>query len=54
MYGLEAEQVAALSTRRLVVLLGGLPPDGARFPDLWRKTPRTVTDPAEIARLTGR
>jgi hypothetical protein len=52
-YGLTGEQVAALSTRRLVVLLGGLPGD-ARFPDLWRKTPRTVTDPAEIARLTGR
>lgn len=53
MYGLDAEQVAALSTRRLVVLLGGLPAE-ARFPDLWRKTPRTVTDPAEISRLTGR
>lgn len=53
MYGLSAEQVAALSTRRLLVLLGGLPAD-ARFPELWRKTPRTVTDPAEIARLTGR
>lgn len=53
MYGLDAEQVAALSTRRLVVLLGGLPAE-ARFPDLWRKTPRTVTDPAEIDRLTGR
>jgi hypothetical protein len=52
-YGLSAEEVGALSTRRMVVLLGGLPGD-ARFPELWRKTPRTVTDPAEIARLTGR
>ncbi|MEU8721515.1 hypothetical protein [Streptomyces antimycoticus] len=53
MYGLTAEQIAALSTRRFVVLIGGLPGE-ARFPELWRTTPRTVTDPAEIARLTGR
>ncbi|MFF8534091.1 hypothetical protein ACF07B_19410 [Streptomyces sp. NPDC015532] len=41
-----------MSTRRFLVLLGGLPAESA-FARLWQRTPRTVTDPSEIARLTG-
>ncbi|MCX4987120.1 hypothetical protein [Streptomyces sp. NBC_00572] len=44
--------MAALSTRRFLVLIGGLSPE-ARFARAWAKTPRRVTDPAEIAALTG-
>jgi hypothetical protein len=51
-YGLDAPALAALSTRRFLVLIAGLPPE-ARFAQAWRTTPRVVTDPAEIARLTG-
>ncbi|MEU5302216.1 hypothetical protein ACH4YO_23895 [Streptomyces noursei] len=47
-----AEQLAAVSTRRFLVLVGGLP-EQAKFPRLWGRTPRTVTDPREIAALTG-
>ena len=47
-----AEQLATLSTRRFLVLLGGLPAD-AQFPRIWARTPRAVTDPREIAALTG-
>ncbi|MFE5673838.1 hypothetical protein ACFQ7B_00390 [Streptomyces erythrochromogenes] len=38
--------------RRFLVLLGGLSPESA-FAQRWQRTPRTVTDPAEIAALTG-
>ncbi|MFM9368065.1 hypothetical protein [Streptomyces sp. Da 82-17] len=51
-YGLTAEQLAAASTRRFLVLVGGLPAE-AKFPRLWARTPRAVTDPREIAALTG-
>ncbi|NUK09747.1 hypothetical protein HRW18_17390 [Streptomyces lunaelactis] len=51
-YHLDAEHLARLSTRRFLVLLGGLPAESA-FGRLWQRTPRTVTDPTEIARLTG-
>ncbi|APD18532.1 tail assembly chaperone [Streptomyces phage Ididsumtinwong] len=51
-YGLDAPAVAALSTRRFLVLIGGLSPE-ARFARAWQRTPRRVTDPAEIAALTG-
>ncbi|MFC8584228.1 hypothetical protein ACFUGD_06685 [Streptomyces sp. NPDC057217] len=44
--------MAALSTRRFLVLVGGLTGE-SRFAEIWRHTPRTVTDPAEIAALTG-
>jgi hypothetical protein len=49
---LSAEQLSALSTRRFLVLLGGLPAEAA-FPRAWARTPRAVTDPREIAALTG-
>ncbi|MFD8005855.1 hypothetical protein [Streptomyces mirabilis] len=52
-YGLGAAELAALSTRRFLVLLAGLPAE-SRFSHTWRNTPRVVTDPEEIARLTGR
>ncbi|WP_404959007.1 hypothetical protein [Streptomyces sp. 147326] len=38
--------------RRFLVLLGGLPPEST-FAQRWKRTPRAVTDPAEIAALTG-
>ncbi|MFB6618230.1 hypothetical protein ACIGFK_07545 [Streptomyces sp. NPDC085524] len=41
-----------MSTRRFLVLLAGLPSE-SRFANAWRNTPRLVSDPAEIARLTG-
>lgn len=47
-----AEQLATVSTRRFLVLIGGLPAE-AQFPRLWAETPRAVTDPREIAALTG-
>lgn len=51
-YGLTPEQIAQLSTRRFLVLISGLPGE-SRFASAWRTTPRVVTDPEEIARLTG-
>lgn len=51
-YHLTAEQLAATSTRRFLVLVGGLP-DQAKFPRMWARTPRMVADPREIAALTG-
>ncbi|WP_425829289.1 hypothetical protein [Streptomyces fractus] len=51
-YGLTAEQLATVSTRRFLVLLSGLPPESA-FVRAWARTPRAVTDASEIAALTG-
>ncbi|MBB4784434.1 MULTISPECIES: hypothetical protein [Streptomyces violaceusniger group] len=41
-----------MSTRRFLVLVSGLPGE-SRFARAWARTPRTVTDPAEIAAITG-
>ncbi|MFE9340871.1 hypothetical protein [Streptomyces sp. NPDC007063] len=49
---LTAGQLAALSLRRFLVLLGSLPPE-SRFARAWRSTPRHVVDPNEIAQLTA-
>ncbi|WP_426531307.1 hypothetical protein [Streptomyces sp. UG1] len=50
---MSAEDIARLSTRAFLVRLSGLPSE-SRFAHAWRNTPRVVTDPHEIARLTGR
>ncbi|MEV7991559.1 hypothetical protein AB0O67_06495 [Streptomyces sp. NPDC086077] len=42
-----------MSVREFLVCLGGLPAE-SRFARAWQSTPRVVTDPDEIARLTGR
>lgn len=47
-----ARELATMSLRRFLALLGEFPPD-SRFSRAWRATPRQVTDPNEIARLTG-
>jgi hypothetical protein len=39
--------------REFLVCLGGLSSE-SRFARVWQSTPRVVTDPDEIARLTGR
>ncbi|MFJ5999663.1 hypothetical protein [Streptomyces sp. NPDC092370] len=39
--------------REFLVCLGGLSSE-SRFARVWQATPRVVTDPDEIARLTGR
>ncbi len=41
-----------MSTRRFLVLVSGLSGE-AGFARAWARTPRAVTDPAEIAALTG-
>ncbi|MFI9203336.1 hypothetical protein [Streptomyces sp. NPDC053048] len=41
-----------MSTRRFLVLVSGLSGDAA-FARAWSRTPRAVTDPDEIASLTG-
>lgn len=51
-YHTAPEDIAAMTPRRFLTLLAGLPPE-SRFAEAWRSTPRRVTDPAEIARLTG-
>ncbi|ARB11436.1 tail assembly chaperone [Streptomyces phage ToastyFinz] len=51
-YKLTAAEVARLTVREFLVCLGGLSPD-SRFARTWRATPRVVTDPDEIARLTS-
>ncbi|APD18546.1 tail assembly chaperone [Streptomyces phage Picard] len=52
-YKITAADVARLTVREFVVLLGGLSSE-SRFARAWQATPRVVTDPDEIARLTGR
>ncbi|MBT3157346.1 hypothetical protein KQH42_07340 [Streptomyces sp. CHA1] len=49
---MSAAELAAMSTRRFLVLVGSLTPD-ARFAQAWRRTPRRVDSPEEIARITG-
>jgi hypothetical protein len=41
-----------LSTRRFLALVSGLSGE-ARFARAWSRTPRKVTNPAEIAAITG-
>ncbi|WP_399088030.1 hypothetical protein ACGH2B_12515 [Streptomyces sp. BBFR2] len=41
-----------MSTRRFLVLVGGLSAE-SRFAAAWKRTPRAVEDPAEIAAITG-
>ncbi|MFB8415446.1 MULTISPECIES: hypothetical protein [Streptomyces] len=41
-----------MSTRRFLVLVGGLPGE-ARFPRAWSRTPRAVSSAEEIAAITG-
>ncbi|MGW3057682.1 hypothetical protein ACWC98_17420 [Streptomyces goshikiensis] len=41
-----------MSTRRFLALVSGLSSE-SRFAAAWQRTPRAVTDPAEIAALTG-
>ncbi|MGY4990900.1 hypothetical protein [Streptomyces nigrescens] len=41
-----------MSTRRFLALVGGLPAE-AKFPRIWGRTPRAISDPREIAALTG-
>ncbi|NEC28709.1 hypothetical protein G3I20_19530 [Streptomyces sp. SID8111] len=47
-----ADQLASMSTRRFLALISTLT-EQARFPRLWRATPRQVDSPEEIARITG-
>ncbi|MDN5380731.1 hypothetical protein ACPCJU_17000 [Streptomyces thermodiastaticus] len=47
-----AADLARMSTRRFLALVGSLPPE-SRFVRAWQRTPRRVDDPAEIARITG-
>ncbi|MCO6747869.1 hypothetical protein KQH21_06740 [Streptomyces sp. IpFD-1.1] len=47
-----ASELAAMSVRRFLVLVGSLTPD-SRFAQAWRRTPRRVDSPEEIARITG-
>ncbi|GAA3237317.1 hypothetical protein [Streptomyces lavendulae] len=41
-----------MSTRRFLALIAGLSGESG-FARAWSRTPRAVTDPAEIAALTG-
>lgn len=41
-----------MSTRRFLTLVSRLGPD-SQFAAAWRKTPRRVDSPDEIARITG-
>jgi len=41
-----------MTLRRFLVLVGGLPPE-CKFAKAWRETPRVISDPDEIARITG-
>ncbi|MFI5808878.1 hypothetical protein [Streptomyces sp. NPDC051561] len=41
-----------MSTRRFLVLVTNLPSESG-FARAWRSTPRAVSDPAEIAAITG-
>ncbi|MEU3917120.1 hypothetical protein [Streptomyces sp. NPDC029004] len=50
---MSAQDIARLSTRAFLVRLAGLPSE-SQFAHAWRTTPRRVSDPDEIARLTGR
>ncbi|MFB7617830.1 hypothetical protein [Kitasatospora sp. NPDC056181] len=51
-YRIGPAELWAMSARRFGVLLSGLSPE-ALFLRAFERTPRRVTDPAEIARLTG-
>ncbi|MYW03460.1 hypothetical protein [Streptomyces sp. SID3343] len=51
-YGLDAHAVRALTTREFGVCISGLSPD-ALFREAWRRTPRAVVNPGEIAAITG-
>ncbi|WP_275449068.1 hypothetical protein [Streptomyces sp. OfavH-34-F] len=42
-----------MTTREFLVCLGGLPAESL-FSRAWQATPRVVSDPDEIAQLTGR
>ncbi|MFJ2892490.1 hypothetical protein ACIO53_41330 [Streptomyces sp. NPDC087305] len=41
-----------MSTRRFLVLVTGLPGE-SKFARAWSRTPRAVSDPSEIAAITG-
>ncbi|MFE3197161.1 hypothetical protein [Embleya sp. NPDC059237] len=51
-YRLTPREIRRLTTREFGVCLGGLSAD-ALFREAWRRTPRAVVDPAEIAAITG-
>ncbi|WP_406298058.1 hypothetical protein OG948_21240 [Embleya sp. NBC_00888] len=51
-YHLTPREIRRLTTREFGVCLAGLSGD-ALFREAWRRTPRAVIDPAEIAAITG-
>jgi hypothetical protein len=51
-YSITPAELWAMPVPEFVMYVAGLSAD-ARFRGAYQETPRTVTDPAEIARLTG-
>lgn len=52
MHHVQAAELARMSTRRFLALVGSLPAE-SRFVRAWQRTPRRADSPAEIARITG-
>lgn len=51
-HGVTAPELARMSTRRFLALIGSLS-EQSRFARLWQRTPRRVESPEDIARITG-
>lgn len=51
-YHMTSRQIRDMTTREFTGRLAGLSGD-ALFREAWRRTPRAVVDPAEIAAITG-
>ncbi|WP_437034501.1 hypothetical protein [Streptomyces sp. enrichment culture] len=51
-HGITASDLARMSTRRFLALIGALS-DQSRFARAWQRTPRRADSPEDIARITG-